>query len=212
MGFWFGKGQDQAISLNCRPEDGHPFSASSRNDNQGSLYSHPTRPNIQKLLFHLWFTHEKKVFFFNRNTKRVFSFRNLPPFSYLFDRWWVSTRLTCDLFLEKIWLSTPAVLSGMIAKRKWCCENKKGGHSEALWAYHGMLKMRIQEPEQTQGWMFSSSVDWSGRSAIRLNVRGSPQKYLWIFTSLILLAVHLREPVRRVVFTEPWYDSDPVGR
>lgn len=70
------------------------------------------------------FSWEKKIaFFFNRNTKKVFSF------SYLFDRWWVSTHLTCDLFLEKIRLGQhrlshqERLLKENVAVKK----NKKGG-------------------------------------------------------------------------------------
>lgn len=163
MGFWFGKGQDRAISLNCRPEDSHPFSASSRNDNQGSLYSHPTRPNIQKLLFHLWFSHGKKKKSLQQKYKKGLLVSKPSPF--FLAVWQVMSLYPFNLWF--IYWKKILLCQHQLSYQEWLLkENIAVKKKEVDSSERTMTCLKCTEPEQT-GLMYSSSVDWSGKSAIR---------------------------------------------
>lgn len=107
MRFKVSRGQDQAVSLNCRPESGHPlflFCLQQRWQPGPSLVvcGHTFQKNPQNTIAVAVPLQEKSVFSFTEIEKEVFSFSSHLLFSHCSDRRWISARLTCHSFPDEM--------------------------------------------------------------------------------------------------------------
>lgn len=106
MSFKFSRGHNPDVSLNCRPEGGHPFLFSSSSSDDDQAFTHRMWPHISKNKKQNAAAtvplREKRVFSFTEMEKEIFSFSSHLLFSHPSDRRWISARLNCHWFPEKM--------------------------------------------------------------------------------------------------------------